>query len=865
MRETSRRYYIEHLAVLLAVAGLCIVLLHTGAWMSLSRHIYDRMLPMLPPPDVSDITLVAIDEASLRQIGRWPWDRSVHAQLVEQLDSYGATAIVLDLIFAEPDRVRPESDAALVNAMAHHGHVFLPVHVSDGGPDGVLLEVMPHASFARASAGMGHVDVELDDDGVVRGLYMRNGIGQPWWPHLALTLLDHLSPRGIPRYPAQQGGHEQSYGTVRQYYRLVPFSDLTDRVPRLSAVDVLNRRVDPSLLQDKIVFLGATAQGLGDLLPTPLAGRNGLLPGVEMNATVFSALRDDLMLRPMPTVWVWGLTLALALITPAVLPFVAPRWSIPVVVMALLGILLFSYALLYWYQVWFPVGPSMLGAMLAYPLWTWRRLEYSLGYMRAALQRLSAHDDLNRRLLKPAPLSRLVELIEASLPITAWRLEKRSGGPKGSGQRESGGAEVPERSWQGNRARYYNLLSGGQRYELGLLWEEGDPAPAHEQWVRAMVARCEQASSDDEVHYDVVEDHIERVRAQELRQQALTRFFEAILAQLRDGVVIADACGCLLFVNAQASEWLGLPSREMDDTGLLQLDRELVLPEDTGGWASIINEALSTGRSQLECRSRRGLDLYLDMLRIRAGRQPGEVLILTLKDISEVKQAMRARSEMLDFLSHDLRSPMISLLALAERNRQQPVSLPDLLTQTEHYARRSLNIAEQFLQLARAEAAQEMDMTPVDMLPVVESAVEQVMEQAQNRQIRLRFEYLPEDDVWVNGNHELLERAVLNLLTNAIKYSHPGSAVDVRLYCETGMVRCEVLDSGVGIEPEFLEHLFKRFRRARSAGGTRTHGAGLGLRFVKVVAERHEGDILVHSRLNQGSRFTLCLPRVEME
>ena len=65
MRETSRRYYIEHLAVLLAVAGLCIVLLHTGAWMSLSRHIYDRMLPMLPPPDVSDITLVTIDEASL--------------------------------------------------------------------------------------------------------------------------------------------------------------------------------------------------------------------------------------------------------------------------------------------------------------------------------------------------------------------------------------------------------------------------------------------------------------------------------------------------------------------------------------------------------------------------------------------------------------------------------------------------------------------------------------------------------------------------------------------------------------------------------------------------------------------------------
>src|SRR5690606_16379874 len=234
-------------------------------------------------------------------------------------------------------------------------------------------------------------------------------------------------------------------------------------------------------------------------------------------------------------------------------------------------------------------------------------------------------------------LSRLIELIEASLPIAAWRREKRSVRPKGNAQPETRGVELPERSWEGNRARYYNNVSGGQRYELGLSCDEEGTAPSHEQWVRAMVARCEQSSAEDEVHYDVVEDHIERVRAQELRQQALTRFFEAILAQLRDGVVIADACGCLLFVNAQASEWLGLPSREMDDTSLLQLDRELLLPEDTGGWASIISEALSTGRSQLECRSRRGLDLYLDMLRIRAGRQPGEVLILTLKDISEVK------------------------------------------------------------------------------------------------------------------------------------------------------------------------------------------------------------------------------------
>lgn len=860
-RGENRRYYIEHAAVLLVIAALCTLLLQTGALMSLSRHVYDRMLPLLPQESMDDLAIVAIDEQSLQQVGRWPWDRSVHARLVSQLEVYGARAVVLDLIFAEPDRVRPDSDAALVEAIASHGRVFLPVHVSDSG--GNIMEVMPHTPFAQAAAGMGHVDVELDNDGVVRGLYMRSGLGQPWWPHLSLVLLESLENRAVTRFPANRGQSVDDLGKVQQYFRLVPFSRVRDTVPRYSAADVLDGQLDPALLEGRIVFLGATAQGLGDLLPTPLAGRAGLMPGVEMNASVFTALRHDALIRPMPDGWVWGLTLVLALIAPMTLPFVAPRWSIPLVLGILGGILSFSFVLLLWFEVWFPVGPALLGAVLAYPLWTWRRLEYSLGYMRAALRRLSAHDDLNRRLLAPAALPRFLQWMEQVLPVTAWRLTRRPGGAV-----EQGGAPVSRHAWQSERARFYELISEGQRYELAVVWNESEPTPAREQWLRAMLSRAEVMPEDMEQYYDVVESHIERVRAQDLRQQALTRFFEASLAQLRDGVVISDACGCLLFVNAQASEWLALPSREMDDISLLQLGRELTLPDDSGGWQRLLDEAVASGRAQTECRSRRGHELYLDILRIRAGHQPGEVLIMTLKDISEVKQAMRARSEMLDFLSHDLRSPMISLLALSERYRQQYAdddALRDILAQTQYYARRSLNIAEQFLQLARAESSEEMELGTVDMLPVVESATEQVVHQAQQKEIRLRFDYLPEDEVWVCGNHELLERAVLNLLTNAIKYSDPGSAVDVRLYCDQGQVRCEVRDQGVGIEPDFLPHLFKRFSRAHNAGGARTHGAGLGLRFVKVVAERHGGDIQVQSQPGEGSRFTLCLPRTEVE
>lgn len=147
---------------------------------------------------------------------------------------------------------------------------------------------------------------------------------------------------------------------------------------------------------------------------------------------------------------------------------------------------------------------------------------------------------------------------------------------------------------------------------------------------------------------------------------------------------------------------------------------------------------------------------------------------------------------------------------------------------------------------------------------MVESAVGQVQIQAQERQINLRFQYDQNEDVWVRGNNELLERLVVNLLTNAVKYSHDGGEVRVGLRAAGEQVCCDVADDGVGIPESFRSKLFERFSRASTSGGARTRGAGLGLRFVKVVTERHGGDIQVHSKPGEGSRFVLSLARVDV-
>lgn len=415
-------------------------------------------------------------------------------------------------------------------------------------------------------------------------------------------------------------------------------------------------------------------------------------------------------------------------------------------------------------------------------------------------------------------------------------------------------------------ARQYRFRHDGRRYELDLVWEQALHADTYDYWVRAMLVRTRTRAPNVGPRYEVLEKHIERLRREEERQEALTRFFQVTLAQIREGVVIADACGVIVYANPQAAFLLGLEVGALDSGQpmVTELNRELELREHC--WDDLLCQTLSEGRTQIECRNRQGTDLYLDMLLVHAGDNPGRMMIISFKDISDVKLAMRARSEMLDFLSHDLRSPMVSVLALTEKMRHSGAErdLPVFLDNVEHYARRNLNIAEQFLQLARVEAVDSVEMNEQDMLDVVESAIDQVHIQAQQRDIVLRFEYDPDQEVWVLGNNELLERLVVNLLTNAVKYSHEGSSVDVTLYVDGERVACDVRDRGVGIPPEFQERLFDRFSRASTSGGARTRGAGMGLRFVKVVAERHGGEIRVHSVVNEGSRFTLFLPRVEL-
>ena len=237
-------------------AGLLCASLYWFGWARpLDRIIYDVFNEAAPLPVADDIVLIVIDDPSLEELGRWPWPREHHVTLLRRLQQASAAAIAIDILFTEPYRESPQVDVLLGETIAELGNVILPVFVGRDAGVGGLAEIPPVPSIAQAAAAIGHVHIEIDDDGVARRVYLREGLGQPRWRHFAVELAALLqqAPEPLP------GDLDQAVldapnprAIIRSHSNLVPFMGPAGSVPRVSYVDVMQGRVPPDALRDKL-------------------------------------------------------------------------------------------------------------------------------------------------------------------------------------------------------------------------------------------------------------------------------------------------------------------------------------------------------------------------------------------------------------------------------------------------------------------------------------------------------------------------------------------------------------------------------------------------------------------------------------
>lgn len=322
--------------IAVAVALVSWVGLSLGVFLGFQRWAADALFPGTGAD--SRIAIVAIDNASLDRVGRWPWSRSVHADLVDRLSADGAVLVGYDVTFGSPASADPEGDLRFRESIAAAGNVVLIGNFEFSGvagdPDAVLTGSQwfePYAEFAAVSAAVGHANTYPDTDGVVRAL-------APVIETPDGSLVSSLSFSLAQLATGQSGPVTIRPDAVQVGALRVPTGDLhllelnfAADFPTYSAAAVLAGEVPAGAFDGKIVLVGASALGLGDLVATPLdkAGRQaGVLVHANALNTMLTGnyLRTDGMGATLALVLI--VALALALVTLYARPWLAVMFGL---------------------------------------------------------------------------------------------------------------------------------------------------------------------------------------------------------------------------------------------------------------------------------------------------------------------------------------------------------------------------------------------------------------------------------------------------------------------------------------------------------------------------------------------------------
>lgn len=372
---TARPRRRDSLWIAVGLAALAALLAATQATWRLDRVIYDQALSWWSRPPPPLITIIAIDDASVAAIGRWPWRRAVHATLLEKLAAAGPKAVALDLVLSEPD-ADPLQDALLAAALQRAAPVVLPVPwVAVSGAPPRWLEPAPVLAGAATLAA---AESAVDDDGVLRSAFLRVGPTQAMRPHVALALLQAAGEAMHENVHVQSELKPTSAnGWQRNGRLLIRYGGPPGHVDQVSYVDVLRGAVPAQRLQGRYLLVGMTAQGLGDTLATPVNAHHRAMPGVEVLAQTLHMLRSGDTLRAPPPAVLAALSAFLVLTGVLAMARLGQRSALLAGLGGALALLLGSVAAVGvgW---WLAPAPAATAALLAYPLWSWRRLELAV-------------------------------------------------------------------------------------------------------------------------------------------------------------------------------------------------------------------------------------------------------------------------------------------------------------------------------------------------------------------------------------------------------------------------------------------------------------------------------------------------------
>jgi two-component system phosphate regulon sensor histidine kinase PhoR len=350
--------------------------------------------------------------------------------------------------------------------------------------------------------------------------------------------------------------------------------------------------------------------------------------------------------------------------------------------------------------------------------------------------------------------------------------------------------------------------------------------------------------------------------------EAEHRHIESVIHAISDGVIVTGAFGDLLLANEAAERifgfrfetairkpieevitdksFLGL-LQDMRETGLFVPHRTLEWVQGSGDQAKIWRVVLNT---VVEGKKRE--------------RISGAVAVL--HDVTKEKEIAKMKSDFVSNVSHELKTPLASIKAYTEMlldgEIKEPTQVRECFQTIASETDRMDRLIQNILNLSRLESGLvPVNKTDLAVTEILRDVDDVITPQAAKKNLSMETDLAP---VFfrVNGDRDMLYQAILNVLSNAVKYTPNGGKIRVSTYLSDGSVVVEVADTGYGVPQEELQKIFEKFYRSRHSGKT-APGTGLGLALVKHVIEViHGGKVTVESEVGKGSVFRLSLPAV---
>jgi two-component system phosphate regulon sensor histidine kinase PhoR len=345
-----------------------------------------------------------------------------------------------------------------------------------------------------------------------------------------------------------------------------------------------------------------------------------------------------------------------------------------------------------------------------------------------------------------------------------------------------------------------------------------------------------------------IKDMIEKISADRTE-------LSTILENMTDGIIMTDGEGNVTLINSACKKMLNVEGKKIISKPLIEAFRDHQLDD-------VLKRCLNTGKQQATQFEPGTLKKYIQAVAIPINSSELNGVLILLQDLTELRSLQTMRRELIGNISHEFRTPLAGIKAMAETLQDGAINEPDtakdFLNRIEAEIDRLTQMVSELTELSRIESGKvELKYEIVDINNLITEVLDQLNPQAERQNLVLKTRFNP-GQLLVKADKERIRQVIINLVHNAIKFSLHGGAITAKTGKQVNMAVVEIADEGIGIAKDDLPHIFERFYKADKSRSRQ--GTGMGLAIAKHIVLAHGGSISAASEEGRGTTIRFTLP-----